>query len=289
MTYVLIHWIYGRGSMEAVVSKMNEPCGILAKKASGDWYEYSKNKGWSPVSKVMKYLQENDIINWGNSIFHDEKFFRLNSPSSVSIASNKTKARRVLQSAGVIVPRTWFHGDINIDFPVIARPSHHHAGKHFFVLNNLQQLRELQLKVDTTDWYFSAIFNKTHEYRVHCAHGKILMISDKPLLAGELRANHAVVEDAWRALKWSEFNPLVCEESLKAIEAVGLDYGAVDTMYNAETNSVAICEINTSPSITTTYTSGKYAAYFDWVIRNKFPAHFLIDGKSVFYNELLRS
>lgn len=305
MNYILIHWSYGRKSMEAVVSKMTEPCEIFAKKNNGTWWRYTESTNipdkngrmWEQVS--LSYIsseidnEDNRVINWGNSIFGASREFDLNNPRAVSLGSNKRESRRVLQNKGVAVPHTWFYGE---DFTneglnegaIIARPSHHHAGKDFYVIASMNDYVNLSKKHDLGSWYFSEIFQKTHEYRVHCAHGKVLMISDKPISSTDLRANHAVVEEAWRALKWSEFNPKVCEESLKAMEVLGLDYGAVDIMYNANDDSVAICEVNTSPSITTDYTSGKYAAYFDWVIRHDFPEHFKIDGKSVFYNEILR-
>lgn len=299
MNYILHLWNYGRTSLRMTVENMKEPCGILSKKDNGEWWVYdypedslgfSGERSWRKINHVdMSIILSNfDIINWGNHIFSNDSLFKLNVPSSIALASNKAISRMVLEDSGVAVPRTWFDR-FSAVLPVIARPPYHHAGKKFFLVENVAQMLELKSKENLSDWYFSEIFPKTHEYRVHCAHGKVLMISQKVLLEGELRANQAVTEQSWPALKWSEFNPVVCEESLKAIEVLGLDYGAVDIMYNSKDNSVAICEVNTSPSISTNYSSGKYAAYFDWVIRHNFPEHFPIEGKSVFYNEILRS
>lgn len=295
MNYILLHWSYGRESMKMVADRMTEPCHLLAKKNSGDWMEYSpEHGGWSYPESIMKILHnpENRVINWGNHIFNADSYFAINIPSAIALASDKSRSRRFLQEAGVKVPKTWFpNEDFNGTLPIIARPSSHHGGKDFYVLKTPNDYNDLASKYNWNlfGWYFSEIFEKTTEFRVHCAHGKVLIVNEKPLVEGELRANQAVNHESWRALKWSEFHPGICQEALKAVEVLGLDYGAVDIMYNAENNTWAICEVNTSPSVNTEYASGKYAAYFSWLIRHDFPEHFPVEGKSVFYNDILRS
>lgn len=305
MNYILILHSYGKKSMELVVNSMSEPCEILAKKKDGTWWHYLENadspdehgKAWERrrPSEIMEILRDdsNRIINWGNRIFSSDEYFKVNVPSAISKASDKKESRGILMSKGIRIPPTNLFGGVFMvspkDFPLILRPRFHYGGKEFHVLNSFAEFEPFMWGKDWNNWYASKIFPKTHEFRVHCAHGKVLLINEKPLVEGEIRANHVVNQEIWRALKWSEFHPGICEESLKATQALGLDYAAVDIMYNAQNDSVAICELNTSPGITTEYTSGKYAAYFSWLIRHDFPAHFPIDGKSVFYNKILES
>jgi glutathione synthase/RimK-type ligase-like ATP-grasp enzyme len=295
MNYILLHWNYGRISMKMVVERMEQECNLIARKNNGEWWHYSpESKQWTIISVPIGELisRKNNIINWGNHMYRNDGYFRLNKPSSIFLASNKAESRIYLQNHHIAVPKTEILDNYVLlpvmNYPVIGRPPYHHAGKNFHVVENESAFTQFIKTIDL-GWYFSEIFEKTHEFRVHCAHGKILQVSDKPLVEGEIRANQAVTEESWKALKWSEFNPKICEESLKAVEVLGLDYGAVDIMWNSKDNSVAICEVNTSPCITTEYSSGKYAAYFDWLIRHDFPAHFPIEGKSVFYNDILRS
>lgn len=280
--------------MEMVLDSMREPCYILARKKYGDWLEYSyERKEWVNITGSLDELLDNvsGIINWGNYILSDEHI-TVNFSSSVSIASNKARSRRILQERGIAVPRSYFWDNladcVEVNYPIIVRPSHHLGGKNFHVFKEPKALQAFLWGKQMGTWYASEIFPKTHEFRVHCAHGRILMISSKPLVEGEIRANHSITEEAWPAVPRKEWNSKVCEESLKAIESLSLDYGAVDIMYNSENDSVAICEINTAPSICTPYSSGKYAMYFDWLIRNDFPEHYPIKPNYVFYNDWLR-
>lgn len=297
MNYILLHQSYGAKSTRKIAEKMTEPVLRLMKRTSGEWRVYDDllEQSWVP-SSVQSILTDPDnrIINWGNRIFSADNYFDLNMPSGIKVASDKMAARRVMQNAGIPVPKTYFPDtDANLlwiddcNFPVIVRPRFHYAGKNFHVHNNVLTLSAFLW--GKSDWYASEVFNKTHEYRVHTAHGKVLVTHEKPLIEGELRANHAINHEQWRALRWGEFIPEVSLAALRATKAVGLDYAAVDVMYNANTGEVAVAEVNTSPEVTAEYSSGKYAEYFSWVIRNNFPAHFPFEGKSVFYNNILRS
>lgn len=296
MNYIILHMSFGAESLKLVASKMTQPVILLGKNKKNDWLIAESGSGWEfyPLKSLREMLEGADnVINWGNHIFNDASMFGLNSPKGVALASHKGLSRRILHNAGVNVPRPVLFDTLDeikeSVLPVVVRPVHHHGGQEFHVFDDLTKLQAFLRGKDMREWYVSAVFPKTHEYRVHCGHGKVLMINEKPLLEGEIRANFAVNQESWRVLKWHEFNPEICMQSLKAIDALGLDYGAVDIMYNSEDNSVAVCEVNTSPSINSDYPAGKYAAYFSWVIRHGFPPHFEIEnGKNVFYSEMLR-
>ncbi len=297
MNYILLHYSYGRESMKMVAERMTEPCMLLAKKNSSDWVIFEKGmENFQGITAIGGILEgNNSIINWGNHIFSNDAYFSANIPSAIALASDKARSRIFLQEVGVSVPVTVTWGnpqELQPNYPLIARTAQHHGGNNFYVLNDASEINNLVKEhPEIRGGYFSEVFEKDTEFRVHCAHGRILMVQEKPLVEGELRANQAVNHEKWTVLKWGEINPKIALESLKAIEALGLDYGAVDIMYNSADNSCAICEVNTSPSINTDYSSGKYAKYFSWLIRNDFPEHFSLAtaGKNgyVFDNEML--
>jgi hypothetical protein len=292
MNYILLHKSYGSVSMEMTQDKMEQDVVLLAKKNSGGWVSRYKAGEWTPaqIGGIITNHPIHHIINWGNHIYSDDSIFSLNAPSGIAAASDKAQARRILRAAQVRIPNTFFlNENWEGSFPIVARPPHHHGGQHFHIINTVQDLVNLSHQTDLSSWYFAEIFQKTHEFRVHVGHGKVLFVQEKPLVDGEIRANQAVNHESWRVLKWSEYNHGLCRESIRAIEALNLDYGAVDIMYNAADNSWAVCEVNTSPSINTPYSSEKYAAYFDWVIRHDFPAWGIDESISpVFYSALLR-
>lgn len=296
MNYILLHQSFGKDSTRLTAAKMTEPCQLLMKRKSGDWVvQDPKTEVVTPVSSLMKRMKEADsIINWGNHIFSNDALFDLNVPSAIRNTSNKVYARRILQNASVAVPRTYFpttHANLlewshTCKYPIIVRPSHHHKGQNFHIFEDGLTLTAFLW--EKGDWYASEVFEKTHEFRVYVGHGRVLFVHQKPLVEGEIRANFAVNHETWPVLKWSEHIEIVNIESIRAVEELALDYGAVDIMYNANTGQCAIAEVNTSPQVTTPYTTQKFADYFSWVIRHDYPEHFPIEGKSVFYNNILR-
>jgi len=299
MNYILYHHEYsGDKYTEMIQDSMEAPCNLVAKRGENNWYERTQHeKTWKHLGSIKSILWngKNNVINWGNRIFANDDYFRLNVPSAISKTSNKRTARRLLQEAKVSVPYTVFPEPNmstayyqDVIFPVIARPFRHLKGRDFHVLNTVEELMVFLWGKNVEDWYVSEVFNKTHEFRIHVAHGKVLLVHQKSFAKGNIMETSEVNSGFWRVLDWSEFNPALCIESIKASEVLGLDYAAVDIMWNAHDNSMAICELNTDPDVGTPYVSGKYAKYFDWAIGNDFPSHFPVSGTSVFYPEILK-
>lgn len=300
MNYILLHWNFGKESTRMIVQNMQETCNLLLKKKSGEWVEESQGGVlWRPVGTKENSLLEilendaNRIINWGNRIFSTDRFFAANRPSFIDNASNKARCRRILQDASVSVPRTYFWENLEecteVTYPIIVRPSSHHGGSDFNVFNNPDKLAAFLWGKPVGTWYASEVFEKTHEYRLHVMSGKVSVIQEKPLVEGEIRGNYAVNHESWRILKWGEYNHPMCRTAVHALAILGLDFGAVDMLYNAKNNTWAICEVNTSPAVNSPYMSGKYAMYFDWLIRHDFPEPASWEDENVtFYTKLLR-
>lgn len=289
MNYILYHDDYSDDSPEWIVEAMTEPCSLVKKLGKNKWRKFDqKTLEWEKLPSIMEILHGNNhVINWGNRIFKDDGYFCLNKPSAIGKASNKAKARRFLHEGGVKIPDTRFYGE-KLEFPVIARPPRHERGHDFHVLNDTNDLFKLSSKEDLSDWYFSKIFDKTEEFRAHVAHGKILMMNIKAFHEGDPLSGNFANIGVWKALRWSNFHEGMCQESLKAINVLGLDYGAVDILYNSHNDSWVICEVNTAPDVRVEYSCSKYAGYFSWLIRHNFPKHFpLENGTNIFYSELL--
>jgi len=95
---------------------------------------------------------------------------------------------------------------------------------------------------------------KQAEYRVHVFQGNIIQLQEKKCrrdMAREDRdyriRNHT---RGWVFCQEDvEAPPQVCEYAIKAVELLGLDFGAVDVVYNKLRDKAVVLEINTAPGL----------------------------------------
>jgi len=195
-------------------------------------------------------------------------------------ASNKLKARKVFMEESVSTPYTWsreemMRADIEeIDLPIIGRPKSHYGGKGFYVYDSLMKLRD-ELRYNRHDiHYFQSYIKKDREFRVHVASGKAIIVAEKIVpeenkdgYVWNLGSRGACEE--FNTLRWGEYREFIVEscirEAAKAVNALGLDYGAVDVIVKGD--SVFVLEVNTAPRLEE-YGISRYAEYFKWLLLN---------------------
>jgi hypothetical protein len=199
------------------------------------------------------------IINWGNSSQPDWEAPTLNDPYNVGTATHKAETFYQLGAYNVPTPTyTLIKAEALIwleqGYKVIARTLlTGHSGQGIVVMNTPEDFIEAPL--------YTKYFPKTHEYRVHIFRGDVLDITEKRRRNGAGGRESPVV--------WNHGNEYVycrqgvaCPEdvldaSRKAVEALGLDFGAVDVGYYQPENKVAVFEVNTAPGLVGT-TLNKY-------------------------------
>ncbi len=250
---------------------------------------YARN-GWGSAPKISSLMkQENEVIRvrrgehtkpcdllirWASRVNWSHAGKVINPARGIGLASNKAGARLLLQENNVPVPRTAVLGEtswVGWNFPVVVRPFYHRAGNEFYVLGyvELEQFESEQL--GQSDWYVSEFYPKTHEYRVHVAHGRVLLVNEKVPREGqeEKRSepiwNHATNDFEFKVLRWRDLPVEAMRIAIQACEVLGLDYAGVDVMTGAEPPAV-ICEVNCSPTLED-YAAEQYAIYFDWLVR----------------------
>lgn len=286
--YIMARHNNGDGEIKPIIREMQQPVAGLIKYGDGDWKTYTKADGLQPLKKgIQDAVNNGNIINWGNHIFKNRPGFKVNLPESIPNASHKPTTRRMLQDADPnMVPRTWFYGDNNFVFPMVARPPKHYFGHDFHLLMDFHQFMELGRKEDLREWYFAEYFDKTNEYRVHVANGRVMAIREKPLRVKEGLADNDL---DWIYIRWGDYKPKVVELAIKAVRILGLHYAGVDVMWKADDKTAKICEVNTNPGIDDSpYMTKKYASYFDWLIRHDFPDPIRFDPKdTVFTTNML--
>lgn len=231
------------------------------------------------TEKILKHMEQKvevvdfldnkplaHLIRYGNTSEFDNADLTYNWSSRILLAADKVDGRRLMREAGVSIPKTILPGDkvssLGLLKTFIARPPVHMAGSDFVLIKrNPKKARSLL----DNGWYLSEIFKKDRELRVHCAHGRVLLIHDKGIGAETLNSNDQVTTADWWVLNWDDYPMSACVEALKAMDAVGLDFGGVDVLVDRDGNSVVL-EINTAPSVPGQIGPTKYARYFDWLL-----------------------
>lgn len=188
------------------------------------------------------------IINWGNSNPHVHSNNMLNKPEAVRIAANKLLTLQTLQRAGVPVPE--FTTDANAakvwqtaGFRIMARHKlSSHTGEGIQVVHPEEAIPYAPL--------YTKYMKKEKEYRVHVFQGNIIDITEKRKKYGELNA-HPLIRNHKHGWVFCRENiapsQLIKDTSIKAVSALGLDFGAVDIIERS--GKVWVLEINTAPGI----------------------------------------
>jgi len=210
-----------------------------------------------PATRVYpdrRYRPKEDdiIINWGNSTLPNwygtspAVMRMLNDPNAVSLASNKLKTLRILEEAGISIPR--FTTNINeaYDFGdvIVRHKLTGHSGRGIEIYRG-GELPQAPL--------YTKYIEQKAEYRVHVFKGKVIDYIKKRRKDYDYPTeNESMVrsyKNGWIFAR-NRLRRLERIESLAidAVEALGLDFGAVDIVRGRD-NSVYVLEVNTAPGL----------------------------------------
>lgn len=201
----------------------------------------------TPIRKFRETL-----VNWGcgNPSFNTAGINIINRPEAVRRASNKLTAFQTMQAAGVNLPgfttsREEALGWIADGRTVMARTLlNAHSGRGIVVSKTAEQLPRAPL--------YTRYFAKTKEMRVHIFQGKVIDYVEKKarLDRDEATYNRYVrnTTNGWIFARDGVVrNDKVIAEAQKAITALGLDFGAVDVLWNDK--KAVVLEVNTAPGL----------------------------------------
>jgi glutathione synthase/RimK-type ligase-like ATP-grasp enzyme len=197
------------------------------------------------------------IINWGAGTLPDQVAACqtiLNKPQAIRNASNKLKSFELFREAGVSIPPFFtskeqalgYMGE-NANSGMVCRTVlAGHSGVGIIIADTPDDLVDAPL--------YTAYIKKQEEYRYHVFMGQVVDIQRKArrldvpaenvnwkvrnLDGGFIFAREGVVE-----------SPVASEEAIKAVNALGLDFGAVDLIYNAREDKYYVLEVNTAPGL----------------------------------------
>lgn len=193
------------------------------------------------------------VINWGSSVLPDnlQGVIILNSPDKVVTATDKIAAFDALTVNEVPCPVYTTVHETALEWAeqgtVICRTlTRANSGRGIVVAYTPDQMVNAPL--------YTKYFKRADEYRVHVVRGEIIDVQRK------MRKNDVPDEE----INWCVRNhsngfifgrggvvapDVVLDASVKAVHALGLDFGAVDIGYNKHHNTAAVFEVNTAPGL----------------------------------------
>lgn len=209
------------------------------------------------------------VINWGSTKEKpNARCTWLNKPENVKVAVNKLMAFEKLKAAGVNVPdfstdvakaREW----IGKEYKVLARfKLASHSGNGIKVVSSLEEL-------PSNAPLYVRYYRKKSEFRVHVFNGEIIDLiekrarQDKPENFNQYIRSY---DNGWVFCRDDiEDIPKVKEEAIKAVQALGLDFGAVDVIWTKNEKAIVL-EVNCAPAMEGT-TVEKYARAIEQYVR----------------------
>ena len=195
-------------------------------------------------------------MNWGHSGGKTKEWADahiLNHPERVRCASNKLKFFEMAYLAGVNIPLTTSSKEVAEGWKikghtVMARTKlAGHSGDGLVVVGLDDEMVEAPL--------YTQLIPIQHEFRVHVVGNEAIDIRHKVRRKSvpECEANYLVRshKGGWAYNKGIPFtpDPSIFEQAVKALAAVGLDFGAVDVVWGKD-DKAYVLEVNTAPGIT---------------------------------------
>lgn len=236
-------YIYPYKTASASVKSLKEALGVKSIKKEGSKFVGSVNK---------------TVLNWGCHTLPDEVMACnvINKPEAVKIASNKLEFFNLAYEEGLNIPDfTTSQDDARIwsesGAVVVARTKlNGHSGDGMIVLESLAHFEEIY-HGDVA--MYVRYIPKREEYRAHVFNGEVIDIQRKAVRKNsKLKPNFRIrshnngfvfVRNGFEA------PPQVFEQALKTISITGLDFGAVDIIWNEYRSKAFVLEVNTAPGL----------------------------------------
>ena len=203
------------------------------------------------VRDVGRYVKKagDIVIGWGSTMLPTWGTVDLNKPESVARAVDKKVALSALKEAGVRtveftedsdIVQQWLSNGNKVYARTLTRAS---EGRGIHVLTRGMQIPSASL--------YTLGINDGDEYRVHVFDGVVIDYTKKVPLDGSNPSvdarNIKSHSNGWTFARNAERRPSIEEEAVKAVRALGLDFGAVDIIVNPnDKNRPYVLEVNTA-------------------------------------------
>ena len=206
------------------------------------------------------------IINWGNSTppsWNRENLTVLNKWDNVHNAIDKIKAFTLLSAANLSVPKYTTSRDeashffVDNGIVVCRTNTTGSGGRGIVIARNIEELVDAPL--------YTRHVRHRDEFRVHVAFGSVIDFAKKKKRNATEGVNILVRNHGdWVFCREGVVLPdLIPSLAVGAIQALGLDFGAVDIGYRRTDDKAYVFEVNTAPGFdSNSTTAAKYVAAF---------------------------
>ena len=226
----------------------------------------AKALGIKRIKHEGKPLQvRGGILNWGGSVFkrnivHDGVY---NTPDRVVVAVNKLQAFKALSGHAPIPEWTeervealqWLAEGVKV---VCRTVLNGHSGEGVVIAQKEEEMVGAPLYVK--------YIPKKEEYRLHVFRDKVFFVQRKArkIDVPDEQVNWQV-RNHKNGFIYANANveptPEMEQAAITAVQALGLDFGAVDLIYNQKENKYYVLEVNCAPGLTGA-TLDKYVEIF---------------------------
>lgn len=195
---------------------------------------------------IFTHRGSNGDINWGRA--------RANTSLNLDISNstNKRRMRELFRDNDVPMPRLYEGTDSLSNRPginplyrtVVGRPDTHSKGRGFWKCNSWEDIfratRGTRRKKAAT--HFMEYIEADHELRVHIFKGKSIRISEKSFsVDNNGKRDYTTIKPTCEVKQ-------ARKAAKKAVEALGLDFGAVDILV-MEDGTPYVLEVNAAPGV----------------------------------------
>ena len=241
------------------------------KKGTSILLEYTGHKlaeaigAYIRTPKKLPSSNNHHLLNWGRTTITDLPRYinTLNYPSAVEHSVDKLKSLAIFGLHGVNSIEftsnkeealSWSEAGYWVVCRTLLKAS---GGKGIVLAKTAEEVVSAPL--------YTKYFIKNKEFRYHIFQGRVIDIQQKKRLSdAELEARgfterppsyiRNLANGYIFARENIHFYPEVASRSIKAVECLGLDFGAVDILVNTDDHdnflNCAVCEVNTAPGLT---------------------------------------
>ena len=211
-----------------------------------------------PDSQTFKLRDTDTILNWGAThapVSNDGDFYGFNLPNNVKIAANKLLTFQQLATDKNInqldwttdpdIARCWVRDDGEL---VVARTVlTGNSGEGIVLCDDEDTIEALHAPL------YVKYKKKRKEFRVHVFHSQVIDVTEKRKqrdYEGEVNTKIRNHGNGWVFCREDLDIPHdLYEQALWAVDCLGLDFGAVDIIWNQREDKSYVLEVNTAPGL----------------------------------------